>query len=157
MTPLPDLPGVRLTAQLHTRRGEAVLLVPRQLVNAAFTGLALADITPFILVTTEDSTGREQTVALATMIGDPAHRIDHVIAPQIDTPETFLQTLLMILGIGTEAVAAAHGGDSGQGIWRTGGTGILELLGLSCSVRLQPPVAPRLGLGQPAPPPATRS
>ncbi|MGN9769071.1 hypothetical protein ACTMS2_28340 [Micromonospora sp. SD12] len=125
---LPDLTGVRITAQLHTRRGEAVLLVPGQLVDATFAGLALADITPFVLVIAEDGTGREQTVVLATLIGDPAHRLDHVIAQQIDTPEKFLQFLLLMLGLGTEAAAAASGDAGGQGVWRTGGTGILELL-----------------------------
>ncbi|GAB3171887.1 hypothetical protein FHX75_1591 [Micromonospora palomenae] len=125
---LPDLPGVRITAQLHTRRGEALLLVPGQPVAAAFTGLALADITPFVLVIAEDGTGREQTVVLATLIGDPAHRLDHVLAQQIDTPEKFLQFLLLMLGLGTEAAAAASGDAGGQGVWRTGETGILELL-----------------------------
>ncbi|MEE6258004.1 phospholipase D family protein [Plantactinospora sonchi] len=125
---LPDLPGVRITAQVHTRRGEAVPLVAGQPVAAVFTGLALADITPFIVITAEDTTGREQTVVLATLIGDPAHRLDHVLAQQIDTPEKFLRFLLLILGLGTEAAAAAGGDTGGSGAWRAGGTGILELL-----------------------------
>ncbi|MDZ5446069.1 phospholipase D family protein [Micromonospora sp. 4G57] len=125
---LPDVSGVRITAQLHTRRGEAVLLVPGQPVAAAFIGLALADITPFVLVIAEDGTGREQTVVLATLIGDPANRLDHLIAQQIDTPEKFLQFLLLMLGLGTEAAAVASDHAGGQGAWRTGGTGILELL-----------------------------
>ncbi|MFI7514091.1 phospholipase D family protein [Micromonospora echinofusca] len=125
---LPDVTGVRITAQLHTRRGEAMLLVSGQPVNAAFTELALADITPFVVVIAEDGTGREQTVVLATLIGDPAHRLDHVIAQQIDTPERFLQFLLLMLGLGTEAATAASGDAGGQGVWRAGGTGILELL-----------------------------
>ncbi|MEE6309532.1 phospholipase D family protein [Plantactinospora veratri] len=125
---LPDLPGARITAQMHTRRGEAVPLVAGQPVAAVFTGLALADLTPFIVITAEDTTGREQTVVLATLIGDPAHRLDHVLAQQIDTPEKFLRFLLLILGLGTEAAAAVGGGTGGSGAWRAGGTGILELL-----------------------------
>lgn len=125
---VPEVTGVRITAQLHTRRGEAVPLVPGQRVSAVFAGLALADITPFVLVVAEDRTGREQTVVLATLIGDPAHRLDHVLAQQIDTPEKFLRFLLLMLGLGTEATAAVSGDAGGQGIWRTGGTGILELL-----------------------------
>ncbi|MEW2384032.1 phospholipase D family protein [Micromonospora sp. NPDC047707] len=125
---LPDAPGVRITAQLHTRRGEAAVLAPGQPVDAAFSGLALVDITPFVVITAEDSTGREQTVVLATLVGDPAHRLDHVIAQQIDTPEKFLRFLLLMLGLGTEAAAAVSGDAGGHGTWRTSGTGILELL-----------------------------
>ncbi|MGQ5263631.1 phospholipase D family protein [Micromonospora sp. ZYX-F-536] len=125
---LPDAPGVRITAQLHTRRGEAAVLAARQPVDAAFTGLALVDITPFVVVTAEDSTGREQTVVLATLIGDPAHRLDHLIAQQIDTPEKFLRFLLLMLGLGTDAAAGSSGDAGGHGTWRTSGSGILELL-----------------------------
>ncbi|MEV4659397.1 phospholipase D family protein [Micromonospora sp. NPDC049301] len=125
---LPDVPGVRITAQLHTRRGEAALLPPGQPADATFSGIALVDITPFVVVIAEDSTGREQTVVLATLIGDPAHRLDHVIAQQIDTPEKFLQFLLLMLGLGTEAAVAFSGGAGDNGTWRTSGTGILELL-----------------------------
>ncbi|SBT52818.1 phospholipase D family protein [Micromonospora auratinigra] len=125
---LPNLPGVRITAQMHARRGEAVPLVAGQRAAAVFTGLALADITPFIVITAEDATGREQTVVLATLIGDPAHRLDHVLAQQIDTPEKFLRFLLLILGLGSDAAAAGNGEVGGSGAWRAGGTGILELL-----------------------------
>ncbi|MBQ1053443.1 phospholipase D family protein [Micromonospora sp. C32] len=125
---VPDAPGVRITAQLHTRRGKATTLAAGQPVDAAFTGLTLVDITPFVIVTAEDSTGREQAVVLATLVGDPEHRLDHVIAEQIDTPEKFLRFLLLMLGLGTEAAAAVSGGADGAGAWRTGGTGIFELL-----------------------------
>jgi hypothetical protein len=125
---LPDAQGVRLTAQLHTRRGEAVVLTPGQPVDEAFTGLALVDVTPFVVVVAEDSTGREQTVVLATLVGDPAHRLDHVIAQQIDTPEKFLQFLLLMLGMGSEAAAPVGGEAGAHGAWRAGGSGILELL-----------------------------
>ncbi|MFG3301550.1 phospholipase D family protein [Micromonospora chersina] len=125
---LPDAPGVRITAQLHTRRGEAVVLAPGQPVDATFTGLALVDITPFVAVAAEDANGREQTVVLAALVGDPGHRLDHVIAAQIDTPEKFLQFLLLILGLGTEAAGAVGGEAGGYGTWHGGGTGILELL-----------------------------
>lgn len=125
---LPDLPGVRIIAQLHTRRGEVVQLHPGRPVDAAFGGLALVDITPFVVIIAEDSTGREQTVVLASLIGDPAHRLDRVIAQQIDTPEKFLRFLLLMLGLGTEAVGAVGGDTGGRGAWRAGGTGVFELL-----------------------------
>ncbi|WP_207919789.1 hypothetical protein, partial [Micromonospora sp. KC207] len=50
------------------------------------------------------------------------------LAQQIDSPEKFLRFLLLMLGLGTEAAAAVSGDAGGQGIWRTGDTGILELL-----------------------------
>jgi hypothetical protein len=97
-------------------------------VDAAFGGLALVDITPFVVIIAEDSTGREQTVVLASLIGDPAHRLDHVIAQQIDTPEKFLRFLLLMLGLGTEAAGAVGGDAGGYGAWRASGTGVFELL-----------------------------
>ncbi|MEV1073912.1 phospholipase D family protein [Micromonospora parva] len=125
---VPEVPGVRITAQLHTRRGEATVLASGQPVDAVFTGLALVDITPFIIVSAENGSGREQAVVLATLVGDPLHRLDHVIAQQIDTPEKFLRFLLLMLGLGTDAAALVSGGAEAGGAWRTSGTGIFELL-----------------------------
>lgn len=125
---VPNVPGVRITAQLHTRRGEASVLASGQPVDAEFAGLALVDITPFVIVSAEDNSGREQTVILATLVSDPVHRLDHVIAQQIDTPEKFLRFLLLMLGLGTDAAAMVSGDTGEAGAWRSSGTGIFELL-----------------------------
>ncbi|KOX07672.1 hypothetical protein ADK66_18960 [Micromonospora sp. NRRL B-16802] len=125
---VPNVPGVRITAQLHTRRGEAIVLASGQPVDAEFAGLALVDITPFVIVSAEDSSGREQAVIVATLVGDPVHRLDHVIAQQIDTPEKFLRFLLLMLGLGTDAAMLVSGDAGGAGAWRSSGTGIFELL-----------------------------
>ncbi|QSB16830.1 phospholipase D family protein [Natronosporangium hydrolyticum] len=126
--PLPGGPGVRITAQLHTRRGEVVQLSPGEPVDAAFGGLTLVEVTPFVVVIAQEGAGREQTVVLATLIGDPGYRLDHVIAQQIDTPEKFLQFLLLMLGLGADPVAGVAGDAGGDGGWRSSETGILELL-----------------------------
>ncbi|MER7273452.1 phospholipase D family protein [Dactylosporangium sp. NPDC000244] len=128
--PLPEAKGVRLTAELHTRRAEAVALVPGQPVKATFAGLTLTDITPFVIITAELRDVRERTVVLATLLGDPADRLDHVLAEQIDTFEKFQRFLLLMLGLGAEAapVAATVGDESGSTRWRSGYLGMFELL-----------------------------
>ncbi|RQX01600.1 phospholipase D family protein [Micromonospora arida] len=125
---VPNVQGVRITSQLHTRRGEAIVLASGQPVDAEFAGLALVDITPFVIVSAEDSSGRGQAVIVAALVGDPVHRLDHVIAQQIDTPEKFLRFLLLMLGLGTDAAMLVSGDAGGAGAWRSSGTGIFELL-----------------------------
>ncbi|GAA3232857.1 phospholipase D family protein [Dactylosporangium siamense] len=127
---LPAAQGVRLTAELHTRRGEAATLVAGQPVSATFTGLALTDITPFVIITAELGDARERTIVVATLVGDPDDRLDHVLAEQIDTVEKFQRFLLLMLGLGAEAAAVplVEGEGGGSANWRTGLGGIFELL-----------------------------
>ncbi|MEV6930906.1 phospholipase D family protein [Dactylosporangium sp. NPDC051485] len=127
---LPTAEGVRLTAELHTRRAEAATLVAGQPVRATFTGLALTDITPFVIITAEQRGVRERTIVLATLMGDPADRLDHVLAEQIDTFEKFQRFLLLMLGLGAEAAAVppVEGEGGGSANWRAEYNGIFELL-----------------------------
>ncbi|GAA0909931.1 phospholipase D family protein [Virgisporangium aurantiacum] len=129
--PMPVLDGVRVTAQLYTRRGVALTLTGGQPVDAQFGGLPLLDVTPFVVITADDAKGnRQKTVVLARMIGDPADRLDHVLAHQIDTPEKFMRFLMLLLGLGDDPVAAMgaeKGGGAGMWLARSG-SGVLELL-----------------------------
>ncbi|GGM40146.1 hypothetical protein GCM10007977_046930 [Dactylosporangium sucinum] len=127
--PLPEEDDVRLTAQLHTRPGEALRLALGQPVAVNWTGLALTDVTPFIVITAQSDQERERTVVLATLIDDPAERLDEVLAGQVKTPDDFLRFLKLMLGLGTEAmpeVNAASG--NGSGVWRASTSGLFELL-----------------------------
>jgi hypothetical protein len=128
--PLPAASAdVRITAQLHTRRGEAVECPPGQPVAARWTGVPLTDITPFIVITAETGGERERTIVLATLVDDPADRLDEILASQFKTPQDFLRFLMLLLGLGAELMPDPQAADTGgTGIWRASTTGLLELL-----------------------------
>ena len=81
-------------------------------VRAAFDGLSTVDITPFLVLRAtnpEELTGG--TVIQADLLGDPAGRLDEVLARQVDTMEKFLRFLALLLGLADGAVlAGAMGG-----------------------------------------------
>jgi hypothetical protein len=90
----------------------------------------MVDITPFVVVTADDGERREHTVVLASLVGDPAQRLDRIIAAQVDTPDKFLRFLMLLLGLGTGAIAnpTANGETGGTGKWLTGSTGVFEVI-----------------------------
>jgi hypothetical protein len=129
-TPLPAADStLRVTAELVTRRGEAVTLVPGSAADGTFTGLAIVDVTPFVVLTARDHRGEAlSTVVCATLVGDPAGRFDEVIARQVDTPEKFLRFLALLLGLAGDT-SSLLGDGHGHGKWvMAGGQGVLELL-----------------------------
>lgn len=126
---VPD--GVRLTAELLTRRGEAADLVPTIPVAARFGPLEIVHITPFVVLTATDEQGlHAATVVHARLVGDPAGRLDEILARQVDTPEKFLRFLSLLLGIGsTDEPAEGDPTPGPGGRWAMGsGTGVFELL-----------------------------
>ncbi|GAA5038806.1 phospholipase D family protein [Actinopolymorpha pittospori] len=129
--PAPAAEEVRVTAELLTRRGEAAELALGVPVDASFAELAVFDVTPFVIITAQDDHGgRATTVVHAQLVGDPADRLDQVLARQIDTPEKFLRFLALLLGLGADhSMLIPADGDASGGTWvTTGGLGILELL-----------------------------
>jgi len=131
-TPLPVAEQVRVTAELVTRRGEAARLDAGQPVHATFAGITVVEVTPFILITAQDRRGASvSTVVLARLIGDPAGRLDELLARQVDTPEKFLRFLALLLGLTGQPFGGLAGapGEGDQHPWVVaGGPGILELL-----------------------------
>lgn len=124
--------SARITVELLTRRGEAVGLVAGSPVDAAFTAVTLADITPFLVLTVEADGLRESSVVPGRLVGDPADRLDAVLARQVDTPEKFLRFLLLVLGLsGAGPLAGGGSGSGGDGWWGTGGGAVFELLARS--------------------------
>lgn len=120
----------RITAELVTRPGEAEPLRRGRPVECEFTALAMVDVTPFVVVTVEDHRGASgRTVLRADLVGDPAARLDEVIAGQVDTPDKFLRFLALLLGLAGGASSLLGDGDGGDGAWvAAGGSGVLELL-----------------------------
>lgn len=126
--PLPAS-SARITVELLTRRGEAVGLVAGSPVDAAFTAVTLADITPFLVLTVEADGLRESSVVPGRLVGDPADRLDAVLARQVDTPEKFLRFLLLVLGLSGAGPLAGNGsGSGGASWWGIRGGAVFELL-----------------------------
>ena len=55
------------------------------------------------------------TVVLALLIGDPAGRLDEVLARQVDTPEKFLRFLALLLGLTGQPFSGMAGAAGGSG------------------------------------------
>jgi hypothetical protein len=118
------------TVHLLTRPGNSAPL-PHQIGESAiFTGLPLTDVTPFLVVRVRDERGEERsTVVRAELIGDVPHRRDAVLARQIDSPQKFLQFLLLLLSLGGEdAGRSLLESGSGFGDWTGEGGGVFEAL-----------------------------
>lgn len=119
----------RLTVELLTRQGEAFILEAGKQAAGCFHDVALADITPLLLLTAELDGLREASVVPAHLTGDPADRLDAVLARQVDTPEKFLRFLLLILGLANPGGTDEDGAGDGAGSWlASGGSAIFELL-----------------------------
>jgi hypothetical protein len=129
--PLPIPDGHQVTLELLTRPGQACHQSPMAKAQAVFESVATADITPFIALRVESPEGlRRGTVIRAVLIGDPAGRLDEVLARQVDSTEKFLRFLSLLLGLSQAAVPLElAAGDSAGGNGRMSiGTGIFEMV-----------------------------
>lgn len=131
--PLPIPDGYRVTLELLSRPGDAHRLTGGEPTTAAFAGVPLADVTPFLVVRATSLEGLQGgTVIRGVLVNDPAGRLDEVLARQVDTPEKFLRFLALLLGLGNPHLLALLAGDDGAaggGYARIGmGPGVFELV-----------------------------
>lgn len=122
--------GITATVQLLTRPGNSAPMPDRAGEPVTFSSLPLTDLTPFTVIRVRDSRGEERsTVVRAELAGDLPHRHDAVLARQIDSPQKFLQFLLLLLSLGG---MGEHGlvsdGGAGLGDWSGDGSGVFESL-----------------------------
>ena len=125
--------GWKAAIELLTSPGAVRPVVSGIKLDEVFTGVGTADVTPFVVVRVTTPIGLTGgTVLVAELVGDPADRLDVVLARQIDTPEKFLRFLYLLLSLGDPALlaAATRGDGSGSGGFDlvTGGQGVLELV-----------------------------
>jgi hypothetical protein len=136
---LPD--GVTVTAELLTKPGQACRIEPDVPVKAVFGGLRLVDVTPFVLLRASAAGEERSAVVKAALLGDPAERLDEILARQIDTPEKFLRFLMLLLGLaGTDMPLAGGGAAARDGSWSAHGGGP-ELFELLCRALVERPDA----------------
>lgn len=98
----------RGTVELLSRRGYAIEVPAGEAIDANFTAVPLADVTPFVVLHLE-LRGATQHVEGATVIrarlhGDPPGRLDALIARLVNSPAKFLRFLFLLLGLANGAV-----------------------------------------------------
>ena len=103
-------PDLSMSVELLSRPGYAIGIASADPPAGAFTGVPIADITPF-LVLRVTLTGPTQAVTgscvlRARLVDDPPGRFDAVIARQVDTPAKFLRFLFLLLGMSGGAIPA---------------------------------------------------
>jgi hypothetical protein len=122
--------GTTVTAELLTQPGRACPVEPDVPVKAVFDGLRVVDVTPFVLLRAQATGAERSTVVKAALRGDPAERLDEILARQIDTPEKFLRFLMLLLGLAGAPVATVGDQATEGGSWSApgGGPALFELL-----------------------------
>lgn len=117
----------RATIELLSRRGYALGVPVATVLAGIFTGVPLADITPFVVLQVEIQGPTQRvdgaTVIRASLVGDPPGRLDALIARQVDSPAKFLRFLFLLLGLASGGVPpwfqhALSGATNGQGAQR---------------------------------------
>lgn len=136
--------GTRLTVGLLTLQGRVSELRTGAPASVVFSDIALADVTPFVVLRAERTEGQlmveRSTVVRATLINDPDGRLDEVLARQVNTPEKFLRFLALLLGLEGSPLSAGGGiaGDGPTFTWLAGaGLGVFELIVRSVADRPQ--------------------
>ena len=102
-------------------------------ISAVFSKVPIADITPFVTLTLRANANLViSTVVHARLINDPVHRLDEILARQLDTPEKFLRYLQLMLSLmdGTALGLVEESSGHEAGSWGVlgSGSGLLEAL-----------------------------
>ena len=130
--PLMYPPALELHLELLTRPGLSFLQTPEAAAKANFTGVPLADVTPFVVLRMVSPGGLSaRTVVRAELVGDPVGRLDAIVARQLDTTEKFLQFIELLLGLEAEpefSAGVAERGGTRSPARLAPGNGLFELL-----------------------------
>lgn len=133
--PYPLCTGWRASVRLMTKAGNSIVAAEGEALAGTFSGIATADLTPFLVVQITTDSGLDVAcVIVAELIDPPADRLDQILARQIDTPpDKFLRFLYLLLSLGNphllaQLAGSAEGDGQGFGIGQSGGPGILELV-----------------------------
>jgi hypothetical protein len=121
--------GITATLELLSLPGRAAPLGAA--VDVTFSGVELAQITPFLVIRATDSRDESRaTVVIAALAGDPPERHDELLARQVSTPEKFLRLLALMMSLGAAGggLAELPGGAAGGAGWHAGQLGVFESL-----------------------------
>ncbi len=85
--PYPLCTGWRASVRLMTKAGNSIVAAEGEALAGTFSGIATADLTPFLVVQITTDSGLDVAcVIVAELIDPPADRLDQILARQIDTP-----------------------------------------------------------------------
>lgn len=132
---LPEVPlDVELSWRLLTHSDDVAGGIPRATAPHRWGPVSLDQITPFIVITATDSTGRRaQCIVIAEIRNDIPGRGDAIVAAHLSEPGAFARFIRLMLqtagpaSAGVDAAAAAFGSGFGAGVAEDG-SGLLELL-----------------------------
>lgn len=116
---------VEFAWRLLTRPTESFAGIPGSMPTEV-EDLALSEITPYIVVTARDSRGTRaarSTVVLADLTGDPADRLDAIVASHLQSPADFVRFLTLLLELAGIGTTGAGGGGAWIGTGDAGGVG----------------------------------
>lgn len=131
----PAIPeGLALSWRLLTQTDVVTGAFPQATSPHLFGPLALAEITPFLVVMLEDAVGRRcQTVVMAEIVDDVPGRQDAIVATHLTEPGAFARFIRLMLqqsgqaGETTDASFPSFRSAFGSGVAEDG-SGLLELL-----------------------------
>ena len=140
-TELPSFPeGAQVTIAAYNRPDDNHVLEPHTRADLKLSPRALADVTPFLLLTARRRVEEEElersTVVCSLLEGAPDDRFQEILARQIDTPEKFLRFLSLLIGFASGYIGDNITAGAGAASWGVGpGQGVLELLARAISER----------------------
>lgn len=120
--------GLSATAAPLTRQELAQPLRQGRGVQTVVSGLALTDVTPFVMLVATDGERFARTVVPARLEGDPPGRLDEILAKQIQTPEDFVRFLKLLLRLVGEDGVSRDAQREGGMPWSRSSQGIFEIL-----------------------------
>lgn len=138
---LPAFPGAtQVTIAPYNRPDDNCSLEPRTRAEFKLSPRALADVTPFLLLTArrrvEGALLERSTVVCSLLEGAPDDRFQEILARQIDTPEKFLRFLSLLIGFASGYVGDIAAVGAGAASWGVGpAQGVLELLARAIAER----------------------
>ena len=140
-TEMPSFPeGTQVTIAAYNRPDDSFLLHSHTRADLKLSPRALADVTPFLLLTArrrfEEEVLERSTVVCSLLEGAPDDRFQEILARQIDTPEKFLRFLSLLIGFASGYIGDNITAGAGAASWGVGpGQGVLELLARAISER----------------------
>ena len=131
---------LRDTTAAYNRPDDNHVLEPHTRADLKLSRRALADVTPFLLLTARRRVEEEElersTVVCSLLEGAPDDRFQEILARQIDTPEKFLRFLSLLIGFASGYIGDNITAGAGAASWGVGpGQGVLELLARAISER----------------------
>lgn len=121
--------GLSLTAAPLTRHERPQDVRAGKPLDLIFTDLAIIEVTPFVLLAITDGQFRKTTVVPARLSGDPAGRLDEILANQMKSPADFIRFLKLLLGLaGGGLDPGDRDGAGSSSPWLTSSQGLFELI-----------------------------